>query len=41
METARLENVIFLMIVAFSPFPARVVAETLRHGSRAAAFAYG
>ena len=34
-------NVIFLMVVAFSPFPTRVVAETLRHGSHAAAFAYG
>ena len=34
-------NVIFLMVVAFSPFPTRVVAETLRHGSRPAAFAYG
>ena len=34
-------NVIFLMVVAFSPFPTRVVAETLRNGSRSAAFAYG
>jgi uncharacterized membrane protein len=34
-------NVVFLMIVAFSPFPTRVLAEHLRHGSRAAAFAYG
>ncbi len=34
-------NVVFLMIVAFSPYPTRVVAETLRDGSRAAAFAYG
>jgi uncharacterized membrane protein len=34
-------NVVFLMIVAFSPFPTRVVAETLREGSRSAAFAYG
>jgi len=34
-------NMMFLMVVAFSPFPTRVVAETLRHGSHAAAFAYG
>ena len=34
-------NVSFLMIVAFSPFPTRVVAEHLREGSKAAAFAYG
>jgi uncharacterized membrane protein len=34
-------NVVFLMIVAFSPYPTRVLAETLRDGSRAAAFAYG
>jgi uncharacterized membrane protein len=34
-------NVIFLMIVAFSPFPTRVVAEHLRDGSKPAAFAYG
>ena len=34
-------NVVFLMIIAFSPFPTRVVAETLREGSKAAAFAYG
>ena len=34
-------NVVFLMVVAFSPFPTRVVAEHLRHGSKAAAFAYG
>jgi uncharacterized membrane protein len=34
-------NVVFLMIVAFSPFPTRVLAEHLREGSRAAAFAYG
>jgi hypothetical protein len=33
--------VIFLMIVAFSPFPTRVMADTLRSGSRAGAFAYG
>jgi uncharacterized membrane protein len=34
-------NVVFLMVVAFSPFPTRVLAETLRDGSKAAAFAYG
>jgi len=34
-------NVVFLMVVAFSPFPTRVVAETLRNDSHAAAFAYG
>jgi uncharacterized membrane protein len=34
-------NVIFLMIVAFSPFPTRVLAEHLRDGSKPAAFAYG
>jgi len=34
-------NVIFLMIVAFSPYPTRVLAHTLRNGSKAAAFAYG
>src|SRR3954470_2472362 len=34
-------NVVFLMIIAFSPFPTRVLAEHLRHGSKAAAFAYG
>ena len=34
-------NVVFLMIVAFSPFPTRVMADTLRSGSRAGAFAYG
>jgi uncharacterized membrane protein len=34
-------NVIFLMTVAFSPFPTRVVAEHLREGSKSAAFAYG
>jgi uncharacterized membrane protein len=34
-------NVLFLMVVAFSPFPTRVVADTLRQGSHAAAFAYG
>jgi uncharacterized membrane protein len=34
-------NVVFLMVVAFSPFPTRVVAEHLRDGSHAAAVAYG
>ena len=34
-------NVAFLMVVAFSPFPTRVLAETLRRGSHAGAFAYG
>jgi uncharacterized membrane protein len=34
-------NVAFLMIVAFSPFPTRVLADTMRTGSRAGAFAYG
>jgi uncharacterized membrane protein len=34
-------NVVFLMVVAFSPFPTRVMADTLRDGSRAGAFAYG
>ena len=34
-------NIVFLMIVAFSPFPTRVLAETLRGGSHAGAFAYG
>jgi uncharacterized membrane protein len=34
-------NVVFLMVVAFSPYPTRVVAATLRDGSKAAAFAYG
>jgi TMEM175 potassium channel family protein len=34
-------NVIFLMVVAFSPFTTRVVAEHLKDGSHAAAFAYG
>jgi uncharacterized membrane protein len=34
-------SVVFMMIVAFSPFPTRVLAEHLRHGSKAAAFAYG
>ena len=34
-------NVLFLMVVAFSPYPTRVVAAHLRAGSHAAAFAYG
>lgn len=35
-------NVAFLMLVAFIPFPTKIVAEHLRHeGSRAAAVAYG
>jgi uncharacterized membrane protein len=34
-------NVLFLMVVAFTPFPTRVLAEHLREGSNAAAFAYG
>jgi uncharacterized membrane protein len=34
-------NVAFLMVIAFSPFPTRVLAEHLREGSKAAAFAYG
>ena len=34
-------NVIFLMVVSFSPFTTRVVAQHLKDGSHAAAFAYG
>jgi uncharacterized membrane protein len=34
-------NVLFLMVIAFSPFPTRVLAEHLREHSKAAAFAYG
>jgi uncharacterized membrane protein len=34
-------NVVFLMVVAFSPFPTRVLASTLRDGGRAGAFFYG
>ena len=34
-------NVVFLMIVAFSPFPTRVLAETMRQGGKAGAFDYG
>jgi uncharacterized membrane protein len=34
-------NIVFLMVVAFTPFPTRVLAEQLRDGSKAAAIAYG
>jgi len=34
-------NVLFLMVIAFVPFPTRVLAEHLQHDARAAAFAYG
>jgi len=34
-------NVVFLMIVAFSPYPTKILADSLRDGSKAAAFAYG
>jgi uncharacterized membrane protein len=34
-------NVLFLMVIAFIPFPTRVLAEHLRDGSKVAAFAYG
>ena len=35
-------NVIFLMLVAFFPFPTRLLAENINHeGARAAAIAYG
>ena len=34
-------NVVFLMVVAFSPFPTSVLAQTLRHGGKAGAFDYG
>src|SRR3954453_21133502 len=34
-------NVVFLMVVAFSPFPTRVLAETMRSGGKAGAFDYG
>ena len=34
-------NVVFLMVVAFSPFPTRVLAETMRTGGKAGAFDYG
>jgi uncharacterized membrane protein len=34
-------NVMFLMVVAFTPFPTRVLADNLREQSKAAAFFYG
>ena len=34
-------NVLFLMVVAFTPFPTRVLAENLREHSKAAAVFYG
>ena len=34
-------NVVFLMVVSFTPFPTRVLGEHLREGSKAAAIAYG
>jgi len=34
-------NVLFLMVIAFVPFPTRVLAEHLLHDARAAAFTYG
>ena len=34
-------NVLFLMVIAFVPFPTRVLAEHLQHDARSAAFAYG
>jgi uncharacterized membrane protein len=34
-------NVLFLMVIAFSPFPTRVLAAHMREQSKAAAFAYG
>jgi len=34
-------NVLFLMVVAFTPFPTRVLADNLRDQSKAAAFFYG
>ena len=34
-------NVLFLMVVAFTPFPTRVLAENLREQSKAAAIFYG
>jgi uncharacterized membrane protein len=34
-------NIFFLMVIAFVPFPTRVLAEHLQHDSKAAAFAYG
>ncbi len=34
-------NVVFLMLIAFVPFPTRVLAEHLQHDAKAAAFVYG
>jgi uncharacterized membrane protein len=34
-------NIFFLMVIAFVPFPTRVLAEHLQHDAKAAAFAYG
>jgi uncharacterized membrane protein len=34
-------NVLFLMVVAFTPFPTRVLADNMREQSKAAAIAYG
>ena len=34
-------NVLFLMLIAFIPFPTRVLAEHLTHDATAAAFVYG
>ena len=34
-------NVFFLMLIAFIPFPTRVLAEHLQHDAKAAAFVYG
>ena len=34
-------NVVFLMVIAFIPFPTRVLAEHLHHDAKAAAFFYG
>jgi uncharacterized membrane protein len=40
-RTFMMINVVFLMVVAFSPFPTRVLAETMRQGGKAGAFDYG
>lgn len=34
-------NVFFLMVIAFVPFPTRILAEHLQHDAKAASFAYG
>lgn len=34
-------NILFLMVVAFTPFPTRVLADNMREQSKAAAVAYG